>query len=54
MKLVKVGAIVLGFMYQDPAFFANAAEDMIHQEEVQVTSVSIEWRHTSRIHIFYI
>jgi len=49
---MKVGAIVLCYvtMYQDPAFFANAA-GTIHQEEVQVTIVSIEWRQTMRIHI---
>lgn len=55
MKVVKAVAIVLGFMYRNPALFANAAGSMI-QEEVQVPSVSIELRQTSKIilHIFYI
>ena len=53
MKFVKVSAIVLGSMYQHPASFANAA-DTIHHEEVQVTSVSIESRQTSLIHLLYI
>jgi len=54
MMYMKVGAIVLCLtMYQDPAFFANAA-GTINQEEVQVTSVSIEWRQTIRIHINHI
>ena len=44
MKFVNFGAIVLGFMYKHPAAsFANAADTIDHhQEEVQVSSVSIE------------
>jgi hypothetical protein len=69
MKFVKVSSIVLGFMCKHPAAsFVNAAdtlhhqqEEVIvsseiphHQEQAQVSSVSIEWYRTNLKCLSYI